>query len=176
VHWVPGNSRVNQVRTLAGQALTDLFDQRQPFGRLAFVQVPMLAGDTLVTISLADSLFLSISSISPHELKSRVLLYLVVTLAPFAVVCPCSGRSSTASAGPAGHRGVFGCRSADAEHHAGPGLFARPGIRWPRTWLGSGPSPRGRSPSPWVPTRFCGAWPDSSRSYWPWVCAGRVLP
>jgi hypothetical protein len=62
----------------------------------------MLAGDTLVTISLADSLFLSISSISPHELKSRVLLYLVVTLAPFAVVCPCSGRSSTASAGAGG--------------------------------------------------------------------------
>ena len=66
----------------------DLFDQRKPFGRLALVQVLMLAGDTLVTISLAESLFFSIS---PHEAKSKVLLYLLLTLAPFAVVSPLLG-------------------------------------------------------------------------------------
>ncbi|MHB8219324.1 MAG: MFS transporter [Acidimicrobiales bacterium] len=80
--------RVDQFRALARQALEDLFDQRQPFGRLALVQVLMLAGDTLVTISLAGSLFFSIS---PHEAKSKVLLYLVLTLAPFAVVSPLLG-------------------------------------------------------------------------------------
>jgi hypothetical protein len=48
----------------------------------------MLAGDTLVTFSLADSLFFSIS---PHEAKSKVLLYLLLTLAPFAVVSPLLG-------------------------------------------------------------------------------------
>ena len=80
--------RVDQFRALARQALRDLFDQERPFGRLALVQVLMLAGDTLVTISLAGSLFFSIS---PHEAKSKVFLYLVLTLAPFAVVSPLLG-------------------------------------------------------------------------------------
>jgi hypothetical protein len=73
---------------MARQALQDLFDQRDPFGRLALVQVLMLAGDTLVTISLAGSLFFSIS---PHAAKGKVILYLVLTLAPFAVVSPLLG-------------------------------------------------------------------------------------
>lgn len=80
--------RVDQYRALARQALADLFDQRRPFGRLALVQVLMLAGETLVAISLAGSLFFSIS---PDEAKSKVLLYLVLTLAPFAVVSPLLG-------------------------------------------------------------------------------------
>ncbi len=79
---------MDQFRALARQALHDLFDQRKPFGRLALTQVLMLAGDTLVTISLAGSLFFSIS---PHEAKSKVFLYLVLTLAPFAVVSPLLG-------------------------------------------------------------------------------------
>ena len=80
--------RVDQFRELARQALHDLFDQREPFGRLALVQVLMLAGDTLVTISLAGSLFFSIS---PHAAKDRVFLYLLLTIAPFAVVSPLLG-------------------------------------------------------------------------------------
>jgi len=80
--------RVDQFRALARQALRDLFNQSEPFGRLALVQVLMLSGDTLVTISLAGSLFFSIS---PHEAKSKVFLYLVLTLAPFAVVSPLLG-------------------------------------------------------------------------------------
>ncbi len=79
---------MDQFRALARGALVDLFDLGRPFGRLALVQVCMLAGDTLVTISLADSLFFSIS---PHEAKSKVLLYLLLTLAPFAVVSPLLG-------------------------------------------------------------------------------------
>jgi Major Facilitator Superfamily len=80
--------RVDQYRALARRALQDLLDQRRPFGRLALVQVFMLAGTTLVTISLAGSLFFSIS---PDEAKSKVFLYLVLTLAPFAVVSPLLG-------------------------------------------------------------------------------------
>jgi hypothetical protein len=48
----------------------------------------MIAGDTLVTISLAGSLFFSIS---PTEAKSKVLLYLLLTIAPFAIVSPFLG-------------------------------------------------------------------------------------
>lgn len=73
---------------MAQQALRDLFDQRDPVGRLLLVQVLMLAGDTLVTISLAGSLFFSIS---PDEAKGKVILYLVLTLGPFAVVSPLLG-------------------------------------------------------------------------------------
>jgi hypothetical protein len=81
--------RVEQFRALARQALGDLFDQRQPFGRLALVQVFMLAGDTLVTISLAGTLFLFIPT---EQAKGKVLLYLVLTLAPLALVSPLLGR------------------------------------------------------------------------------------
>ena len=48
----------------------------------------MLGGDTLVTISLAGSLFFSIS---PDAADHKVLLYLLFTLAPFAIVSPLLG-------------------------------------------------------------------------------------
>ena len=80
--------RVDQFKALARQSARALFDQNDSFGRLAAVQVFMLAGDTLVTISLAGSLFFSIS---PHEAKSKVFLYLVLTLAPFSIVAPFLG-------------------------------------------------------------------------------------
>ena len=73
---------------LAWASTLDLFDQATAFGRLALVHVVMTAGDTLVTISLAGSLFFSVS---PHEAKGRVLLYLLLTIAPFAVVSPLLG-------------------------------------------------------------------------------------
>jgi hypothetical protein len=104
---------------LARQALADLFDQRDPFGRLALVQVLMLAGDTLVTISLAGTLFFSISA---HEAKSKVLLYLLLTLAPFAVVSPLLGplidrskgaRRATATAAAVGRAVICPFMAAD---------------------------------------------------------------
>jgi MFS transporter len=76
------------LRTLASAAIADLFDQETAFGRLALVQVAMLAGDTLVTISLAGSLFFSIT---PQAAEGKVLLYLLLTVAPFAVVSPLLG-------------------------------------------------------------------------------------
>ena len=56
-----------------------------PFSRLALVHVLSVAGDTLVTMALAGSLFFSIS---PQAARSRVALYLLLTVAPFAVVAP----------------------------------------------------------------------------------------
>src|SRR5436305_8171718 len=59
-----------------------------PFARLALTHVIAVAGDTLVTMALAGSLFFSIS---PHAAQSRVALYLLLTMAPFAVVAPLLG-------------------------------------------------------------------------------------
>jgi hypothetical protein len=73
---------------LARASAQDLFDQKTAFGRLALVHVIMMAGDTLVTVSLAGSLFFSVS---PTEAKGKVLLYLLLTIAPFAVVSPVLG-------------------------------------------------------------------------------------
>ena len=47
-----------------------------------------MAGDTLVTLALAGSLFFSIS---PNAARGRVALSLVLTMAPFAVVAPFLG-------------------------------------------------------------------------------------
>ena len=61
---------------------------RSPFSRLAIVHMLSAAGDTFVTLALAGSLFFSIS---PQAARGRVALYLVLTMAPFAVVAPFLG-------------------------------------------------------------------------------------
>ena len=58
-----------------------------PFGRFAVAHGVSAAGDTLITIGLAQTLFF----VSPDEARGRVILYLVLTLAPFAVVSPFIG-------------------------------------------------------------------------------------
>ena len=80
--------RGDQFRRLIRSAVHDLFDQRSPFGRLALTHVLMTAGDTLIAVSLAGSLFFSIS---PTAAKDKVLLYLLLTMGPFAVVAPALG-------------------------------------------------------------------------------------
>jgi MFS family permease len=85
---MPMAGRIEQFKVMARQARDDLFDQSQPVGRLSAVQAAMLAGDTLVTISLAGSLFFSIS---PKAAESKVFFYLLFTLAPFAIVSPLLG-------------------------------------------------------------------------------------
>jgi MFS-type transporter involved in bile tolerance (Atg22 family) len=82
------SARVEQFKDMARQARRDLFDQSHPIGRLSLLQCAMLGGGTLVTISLAGSLFFSIS---PDEADHKVLLYLLFTLAPFAIVSPLLG-------------------------------------------------------------------------------------
>jgi MFS family permease len=82
------SARVEQFKDMARQARRDLFDQSHPIGRLSLLQCAMLGGGTLVTISLAGSLFFSIS---PDAADHKVLLYLLFTLAPFAIVSPLLG-------------------------------------------------------------------------------------
>lgn len=59
-----------------------------PFTRLAFAHAVAVCGDLFVTVALADSLFFSID---PSAAKGRVLGYLLLTIAPFAVIAPVLG-------------------------------------------------------------------------------------
>ncbi len=59
-----------------------------PFSRLAVAHAIGVAGDVFVTVSLADSLFFGASV---GAARPKVLLYLLITMAPFAVVAPVLG-------------------------------------------------------------------------------------
>ncbi len=59
------------------------------FRRLAEAHAGSVAGDTVVAIALAGTLFFSVPS---SDARSNVALYLVITLAPFAVIGPFLGR------------------------------------------------------------------------------------
>ena len=67
-----------------------------PFARLARAHALITGADTLVALALAGSLFFSIS---PDAARSRVALYLVLTMAPFAVVAPLIGPAIDRRAG-----------------------------------------------------------------------------
>lgn len=62
--------------------------ESSPFTRLTVTHALSVAGDTLVTMALAGSLFFSIS---PNAARGKVTLSLVLTMAPFAVVAPFLG-------------------------------------------------------------------------------------
>ena len=97
--WVYGSVRRDQFRRLARSAITDLFDQRRPFGRLALTQVLMTAGDTLFAVSLAGSLFFSVSPTRPRTRSSSTCC---LPWAPSPWWRRSSVRSSTAAGGPGG--------------------------------------------------------------------------
>jgi hypothetical protein len=59
-----------------------------PFARLARAHALSIAGDALVVLALADSLFFSLPT---DEARWRVFGYLALTVAPFAVVAPLIG-------------------------------------------------------------------------------------
>ena len=79
------NRRIVRVTRIVRSSIHGLLDRSQPFGRLALVHTLQAAGTACVTVSLAGSLFFSVSL---HEAKGKVLLYLVLTIAPFALVGP----------------------------------------------------------------------------------------
>ena len=58
------------------------------FRRLSITHAAMMGGDAAMLVALADSLFLSID---PSSARSRVLLFLVVSFAPFIVIAPLIG-------------------------------------------------------------------------------------
>ena len=59
-----------------------------PFGRLARTHAMGAAGDGAVALALAGSIFFSIS---PSAARTSIALYLLLTIAPFAVVTPLIG-------------------------------------------------------------------------------------
>lgn len=67
-----------------------------PFARLARAHAMAVAGDTLVAIALAGTLFFSIDV---GEARGEVFLYLALTVAPFAVVAPLVGPALDRSTG-----------------------------------------------------------------------------
>jgi len=76
--------RLNSDRERHGQ---DAFTA-SPFSRLLITHVLSLAGDALVTLALAGSIFFSTSLTAA---RGRVALTLVLTIAPFAIVAPLLG-------------------------------------------------------------------------------------
>lgn len=77
------------------------------FRALALTHAFNAAGDTLVAVALADVLFLTPD---PSEARSNVVLYLAVTLAPFAVIGPFLG--ALFSRFPVAYRRGLGAASA----------------------------------------------------------------
>jgi len=65
--------------------LANYFDASSPLGVLRRIHALSISSDTLMTVALAGSLFFSIS---PGEARSKVTLYLLFTMAPFAVLAP----------------------------------------------------------------------------------------
>jgi hypothetical protein len=59
-----------------------------PFAKLAIAYAVGVCGDVFVTVALADSLFFSVPS---DAARPKVLLYLLLTMAPFAVIAPVLG-------------------------------------------------------------------------------------
>jgi hypothetical protein len=79
--------RAGVPRTRTARAVDHLVG-REPLRRLVIAYMTAAGADALVTVSLAGSLFFSVSS---DAARSRVLIYLLLTLAPFAVVGPFVG-------------------------------------------------------------------------------------
>ncbi len=64
------------------------FAEPTPFARLVYAQAVSVCGDACLTVSLAGSLFFQ----SPTSAaRGKVLLYLLITMAPFAIVAPILG-------------------------------------------------------------------------------------
>lgn len=72
------------------------------FRRLAMTHAAMIGGDAAMLIALADSLFLSID---PSAARGRVLLFLIVSFAPFVVIAPLIGPAIDRATG--GRRAVI---------------------------------------------------------------------
>jgi len=67
-----------------------------PYQRLARVHALMAAGDSVMAVALAGSLFFDIS---PDAARPKVLLFLAISVAPFAVVAPLIGPAIDRMAG-----------------------------------------------------------------------------
>lgn len=77
---------VNQGSRRIARSVNQLFSaEGQAFRRLAESHAAAVAGDTLITMSLAGSLFFQVPS---SEARDKMALYLLLTLAPFTIIGP----------------------------------------------------------------------------------------
>lgn len=72
------------------------FAEPTPFARLVYAHAVSVCGDACLTVSMAGSLFFQSPTSAARE---KVLLYLLVTMAPFAVVAPVLGPALDRSKG-----------------------------------------------------------------------------
>jgi hypothetical protein len=80
---------VKRSARVAARRVDAMFSARGPgFRALAVGQAASVAGDTLITMGLAGTLFFQVPS---AEARDNVALYLLLTLAPFAVLGPLLG-------------------------------------------------------------------------------------
>jgi MFS family permease len=66
----------------------DVLYGQSPFARLAVTHALAVGADTLVAVALAGSIFFNVTA---EAARPKVLLYLVITMVPFAVVAPIMG-------------------------------------------------------------------------------------
>lgn len=69
-------------------ALNKYFDKGSSLGSMRRIHALSIIGDTFITVALAGSLFFSIS---PSAARSKITLYLLLTVAPFAIIAPVIG-------------------------------------------------------------------------------------
>jgi hypothetical protein len=87
---VQQHSKVTGILLSFGRAFTSVFrGWGHGYGRLAESHAASVAGDALIAVSLAGTLFFSVPS---TEARSNVALYLILTLAPFALLGPLLAR------------------------------------------------------------------------------------
>ena len=81
----PGPSRLHTSWAWATAPITRLWDSHEPLDAYALVHMASAAGDALVALALADSVFFSLK---PGAARTHVALYLGLTMAPLAVAGP----------------------------------------------------------------------------------------
>lgn len=72
--------------TFAGRSIP--LEDYSPFRRLAIVHAAMMGADAAMVVALADSVFFSVD---PEAAREQVLLFLVISFAPFLVLAPLIG-------------------------------------------------------------------------------------
>ena len=77
---------MTQSLSIGGRSLSLAGESK--FRRLSITHAAMMAGDAAMVVALANSMFLSIS---PEQGRNKVLLFLVVSFAPFLFIAPLIG-------------------------------------------------------------------------------------
>ena len=84
-----GGSRITRATLAAARKIDESFSVHGwAFRRLSISHAAAVAGDTLVALALADTLFFSAPTV---EARGNVLMFLLLTLAPFALIGPLLG-------------------------------------------------------------------------------------